>query len=80
MTWQSSLPRVSKIAATPILVMPMNACGALRGLSMASQATLMPPSVPFLKPTGQLSREASWRWLWLSVVRAPIAPQAHQVR
>ena len=30
MTWQSSLPRVSKIAATPILVMPMKACGALR--------------------------------------------------
>ena len=42
---------------------------------MASLATLMPPSVPFLKPTGQDKPLASWRWLWLSVVRAPIAPQ-----
>ena len=75
MTWQSSLPRVSKMAATPILVMPMNACGA-RAARMASAATWMLPSVPFLKPTGQLRPEASWRWLWLSVVRAPMAPQA----
>jgi hypothetical protein len=43
---------------------------------MASAATWTLPSVPFLKPTGQLRPEASWRWLWLSVVRAPIAPQA----
>ena len=34
------------------------------------------PSVPFLKPTGQDRPEAIWRWIWLSVVRAPIAPQA----
>ncbi|MCY1384898.1 hypothetical protein D9M69_732050 [compost metagenome] len=63
------------MAAMPILVMPMKACGA-RAARMASAATLMLPSVPFLKPTGQLSPEASWRWLWLSVVRAPMAPQA----
>ncbi len=74
-TWQSSLPRVSKIAAMPIFVMPMKACGA-RAARIASAATLMLPSVPFLKPTGQLSPDASCRWLWLSVVRAPIAPQA----
>ena len=75
MTWQSSLPRVSKIAATPIFVIPMKACGA-RAARIASAATWMLPSVPFLKPTGQLRPEASWRWLWLSVVRAPMAPQA----
>jgi hypothetical protein len=39
-----------------------------------------PPSVPFLKPTGQLRPLASWRWLWLSVVRAPMAPQADRGR
>jgi hypothetical protein len=32
MTWQSALPRVSKMAAWPILVMPMKACGARRRL------------------------------------------------
>ena len=31
---------------------------------------------PFLKPIGIDSPDASWRWVWLSVVRAPIAPQA----
>jgi hypothetical protein len=75
MTWPSGLPRVSKIAATPILVMPMKLCGA-RAASTASAATCTLPSVPFLKPTGQLRPLASWRWLWLSVVRAPMAPQA----
>ncbi len=30
----------------------------------------------FLKPTGIERPEASWRCVWLSVVRAPIAPQA----
>ncbi len=34
------------------------------------------PSVPFLKPIGAEEPEASSRWTWLSVVRAPIAPQA----
>jgi hypothetical protein len=28
--------------------------------------------VPFLKPTGDDSPDASSRWIWLSVVRAPI--------
>ena len=36
----------------------------------------MLPSVPFLKPIGADSPEASSRCTWLSVVRAPIAPQA----
>ena len=62
------------MAATPILVMPMKACEAWAA-RMASAATFTPPSVPFLKPTGQDRPLASWRWLWLSVVRAPIAPQ-----
>ena len=39
-------------------------------------AILMLPSVPFLKPTGADRPEASSRCTWLSVVRAPMAPQA----
>ena len=42
----------------------------------ASTATWTLPSVRFLKPTGIDRPEPSWRWTWLSVVRAPIAPQA----
>ena len=42
----------------------------------ASTAMRTLPSVPFLKPTGQERPEASSRWIWLSVVRAPIAAQA----
>ena len=36
----------------------------------------MLPSVRFLKPIGIERPEPSWRWVWLSEVRAPIAPQA----
>ena len=36
---------------------------------------LQVPSVPFLKPTGIDSPDAICRWSWLSVVRAPMAPQ-----
>ena len=39
-----------------------------------------PPSVPFLKPTGMESPLAISRWVWLSVVRAPIAAQRDEVR
>ena len=35
----------------------------------------MSPWVPFLKPIGIDRPEPSWRWTWLSTVRAPIAPQ-----
>ncbi|STT54943.1 Uncharacterised protein [Klebsiella pneumoniae] len=42
---------------------------------MASTAMRVLPSVPFLNPTGQESAEAISRWIWLSVVRAPMAPQ-----
>ena len=70
-TCASSLPRVSKIAAIPIFVIPMNAWLAAAA-TIASDATCTPPSVPFLKPIGQLRPEASWRWLWLPVAdRAP---------
>lgn len=34
------------------------------------------PDVPFLKPIGIPSPDAISRWLWLSVVRAPMAPHA----
>ena len=33
------------------------------------------PSVPFLKPIGIDRPEAISRWVWLSVVRAPMAVQ-----
>ena len=46
---------------------------------MASIAICTSPSVPFLKPTGIDRPEASSRWIWLSVVRAPMAPQRDQV-
>ena len=38
-------------------------------------ATVKPPSVPFLKPTGEDRPEDISRCVWLSVVRAPIADQ-----
>ncbi len=53
--------------------MPANACRAAAART-ASTATCTLPSVRFLKPTGIDSPEPSWRWIWLSVVRAPIAP------
>ena len=46
-----------------------------RAAPIASTAICTEPAVPFLKPTGQDSPEASSRCPWLSVVRAPIAPQ-----
>ena len=45
-----------------------------RAERQASTATWIEPSVPFLKPTGIERPEASSRWIWLSVVRAPMAP------
>lgn len=42
---------------------------------MASTATETEPSVPFLKPIGNDTPDASSRWSWDSVVRAPMAPQ-----
>ena len=54
---------------------PAKACGAAAART-ASTATCTLPSVRFLKPTGIDRPEPSWRWIWLSVVRAPIAPQA----
>ena len=59
----------------PLTSTPANACGAAAART-ASTASLTLPAVPFLKPTGIERPEASWRWIWLSVVRAPIAPQA----
>ena len=45
---------------------------------MASMAICEFPSVPFLKPTGMERPLAISRWIWLSVVRAPMA--AHETR
>src|SRR6478752_1880510 len=75
MTWVSGLPAVATSAARPTSSIPRNAWAAAAALH-ASSATWRSPSVPFLKPIGIDSPEASWRWIWLSVVRAPIAPQA----
>jgi hypothetical protein len=43
---------------------------------MAFMAASRLPSVLFLKPMGMERPEAISRWVWLSVVRAPIAVQA----
>jgi hypothetical protein len=74
---QSSLPRVSKIAAWPIWSCH-ESVRRLRHLDGVG-CDFTPPSVPFLKPTGHDSPLASWRWLWLSVVRAPIAPSSRSL-
>ena len=63
------------IAGTPLSSIPAKACEAPAART-ASTATWTSPSVRFLKPIGIERPEPSWRWIWLSVVRAPIAPQA----
>ena len=75
MMWQSSLPAVCTIAEWPPLVTDRKWCGADAAL-IASTAIFTSPLVPFLKPTGHESPDASSRCTWLSVVRAPIAPHA----
>ena len=74
-TWQSGLPAVAAIAERPSLVTARKRCGCEAAIT-ASAAMRTLPSVPFLNPTGHDSPEAISRWIWLSVVRAPIAPQA----
>src|SRR2546425_11027607 len=74
MMWQSSLPRVCTIATWPLLCTDRKWC-FWRAARIASTAILTLPSVPFLKPTGADRPDASSRCTWLSVVRAPIAPQ-----
>ena len=59
----------------PASSIPAKACDAAAART-ASTAIWMLPSVRFLKPIGIESPEASWRCVWLSEVRAPIAPQA----
>ncbi len=61
------------MAATPCLV-TLRKWWGWEALAIASIAPFVPPSVPFLKPTGMLRPEASSRCTWLSEVRAPIAP------
>jgi hypothetical protein len=70
----SALPEVVTTAAAPAEVTPKKVCPAAEARH-ASTATWTSPSVPFLKPTGIDRPDASWRCTWLSVVRAPIAPQ-----
>jgi hypothetical protein len=63
------------MAVPPSLVTDRKWCGC-EAAPTASAAIFTLPSVPFLKPTGHDRPEASSRCTWLSVVRAPIAPQA----
>ncbi len=70
----SGLPAVVTTAAAPNGVTPKNVWPDAEARH-ASTATWTSPSVPFLKPTGIDRPDASWRCTWLSVVRAPIAPQ-----
>lgn len=77
MTCTSWFPRVLTMEAIPCSVTPMNACGLLLE-RIASTATVTLPSVPFLKPMGKDTPEASSRWSCDSVVRAPMAP--HEMR
>ena len=74
-TWPSGLPVVCRIAGVPLWSTPAKECVAAAART-ASTATWTLPSVRFLKPTGIDRPEPSWRWIWLSVVRAPIA--AHE--
>ncbi|MNT62212.1 hypothetical protein D3C72_1999070 [compost metagenome] len=60
MIWQSPFPLVLTIAEWPHLVTDRKQCGAPAAL-MASIATFMVPSVPFLKPTGHERPDASSR-------------------
>src|SRR6185312_11244869 len=62
------------IAVWPSALMPTKWC-SVRAEIMALTATCKLPSVPFLKPTGMETPLAISRWVWLSVVRAPIAAQ-----
>ncbi len=62
------------IAIWPLLCTPRKLCGWLAAIT-ASIATRTLPSVLFLKPIAAEKPEASSRCTWLSVVRAPIAPQ-----
>src|SRR5438093_11802189 len=62
------------MAETPSLVTDGNQCGD-RAASIASTAVWVLPSVLFLNPTGHDKPDANSRCTWLSVVRAPIAPQ-----
>ncbi len=60
--------------AEPSRLMPMNEWEE-RDETMALTAIWTSPSVAFLKPTGIERPEAISRWVWLSVVRAPIEAQ-----
>jgi len=61
MTCTSWFPRVLTMEAMPCSVTPMKACGLLLE-RIASIATVTLPSVPFLKPIGKDTPEASSRW------------------
>ncbi|MNE83616.1 hypothetical protein D3C80_1804450 [compost metagenome] len=74
MMWPPGLPSLLITTMPPWLPGAVNRWEASLA-KMASMATRMLPSVPFLKPTGQGRAEASCLCTWDSVVRAPIAPQ-----
>mmetsp|Transcript_44970 Transcript_44970/g.136352 ORF Transcript_44970/g.136352 Transcript_44970/m.136352 type:complete len:207 (-) Transcript_44970:417-1037(-) len=73
-TCVASLPLDWTMATVPCLVMLRNQWGCLAART-ASMAISMSPDVPFLNPTGIERPDASSRWDWHSVVRAPMAAQ-----
>lgn len=70
----SGFPDVVTTFIFPSSLPERNACDCDEE-SIASTAIFTLPSVPFLKPIGQGSPDASSRWVWDSAVLAPIAPQ-----
>ena len=62
------------MAATPLSSMPRKTCSSLAASTPSAAIWTVPP-VPFLKPMGMLSPLAISLCTWLSVVRAPMAPQ-----
>ena len=75
--WQSGFPDVVTAEATPCSETPRNVWGWVAAL-MAFTAATRSPVVVFLNPSGIESPDAIWRWVWLSVVRAPMAD--HEMR
>jgi len=77
-TWVSGLPAVVTTAAAPLGVTPKNVC-----LVADARQASPPPARPVgavLEPDRMDRPEASWRWTWLSGVRARSRPRSPRPR
>ncbi len=72
--WQSGLPVVTKMADWPCLGVAEEGVRVGRGED-GVDGDLDIAGGGVLEADGQETPETSWRWTWLSVVRAPMAPQ-----